>query len=187
MTCKRGRHCSVHLFWFQWKFVIFPLFAGLFSLSLCLSLCWDLVDFKLGGLILSSLLASCILGFHQRSCLHDMFANIALRNSVHYIEYHFDFYISFTIFLTGLAWIDWVKWVFVVSLFLVAILLLSNTDWWVDENTLPWRGQRDDEVTPWWRTSHQRRGKEGHSVVPASNLGSYETSKADRWRPIKAP
>ena len=32
MTCKRGRHYSVHLFWFQWKFVIFPLFAGLFSL-----------------------------------------------------------------------------------------------------------------------------------------------------------
>ena len=73
---------------------------------LSLSLCWDLVDFKLGGLILSSLLASCILGFHQRSCLHDMFANIALRNRVHYIEYHFDFYFIFTIFLTGLAWID---------------------------------------------------------------------------------
>ena len=37
-TCKKGRHCSVHLFWFQWKFVIFPLFVGLFSLSLSLSL-----------------------------------------------------------------------------------------------------------------------------------------------------
>ena len=42
---------SIHLFWFQWQFVIFPLFVGLFSLF-----CWDLVDFKFGGLILSSLI-----------------------------------------------------------------------------------------------------------------------------------
>ena len=37
--------------------------------------CWDLVAFKLGGLILISLLASCILGFHERSCAHDMFVH----------------------------------------------------------------------------------------------------------------
>ena len=108
-TCKKGRHCSVHLFWFQWKFVIFPLFVGLFSLSLSLSLsCWDLVDFKLGGLILSSLLASCILGFHRRSCVHDMFANIALRNSVHYIAYHFDFTLFSQYFLW--VWHGLIEW-----------------------------------------------------------------------------
>ena len=63
--------------------------------------CWDLVDFKLGSLILSSLLASCILGFHQRSYAHDMFANNVLRNSVHYTTCHFDFYYFSQYFLSN--------------------------------------------------------------------------------------
>ena len=77
---------------------------------------WDLVDFKLSGLILSSLLASCILGFHRRSCVHDMFANIALRNSVHYTACHFDFLLYFHNISYG-SGMDYVKWVFIASLF----------------------------------------------------------------------
>ena len=35
--------------------------------------------------------------------------------------------------------------------------------------------------------SHHWHGKESHSMMPASSLGSYETSKTDRWEPNKSP
>ena len=66
---------------------------------------WDLVDFKLSGLILSSLLASCILGFHQRSCAHDMFAILLCEIVSTTLHVILIFYFIFTIFLTGLGWI----------------------------------------------------------------------------------
>ena len=68
---------------------------------------WDLVDFKLSGLILSSLLASCILGFHQRSCAHNMFAILLCEIVSTTLHVILIFYFIFTIFLTGLAWIMW--------------------------------------------------------------------------------
>ena len=66
---------------------------------------WDLVDFKLSGLILSSLLASCILGFHQRSCAHNMFAILLCEIVSTTLHVILIFYFIFTIFLTGLGWI----------------------------------------------------------------------------------
>ena len=36
-------------------------------------------------------------------------------------------------------------------------------------------------------SSHHWRGKESHSMMPASSLDSYETSKTDRWEPNKSP
>ena len=46
----------------------------------------------------------------------------------------------------------------------------------------------NDEVIPSdEKISHHRRGKESHSMMLASSLGSYETSKIDRWKPNKSP
>ena len=46
----------------------------------------------------------------------------------------------------------------------------------------------NDEVIPSdEEISHHWRRKENHSMKPASNLSSYETSKTDRWEPIKSP
>ena len=46
----------------------------------------------------------------------------------------------------------------------------------------------NDEVIPNdEEISHHWRGKESHSMMSASSLSSYETSKIDRWEPIKSP
>ena len=46
----------------------------------------------------------------------------------------------------------------------------------------------NDEVIPSdEEISHHWRGKESHSMMPASSLGSYETSKTDHWEPNKSP
>ena len=111
-TCKKGRHCSVHLFWFQWKFVIFPLFVGLFSLSLSLSLSlspvgiWLISNLVVWYWVLFLLVVYWV--FIEGSCVHDMFANIALRNSVHYIAYHFDFTLFSQYFLW--VWHGLIEW-----------------------------------------------------------------------------
>ena len=45
----------------------------------------------------------------------------------------------------------------------------------------------NDEVIPSnEETSHHWQGKENHLIKPASNLGSYETSQADRCEPIES-
>ena len=46
----------------------------------------------------------------------------------------------------------------------------------------------NDEVIPSdEEISHHWRGKESHSMMPISSLGSYETSKTGRWEPNKSP
>ena len=46
----------------------------------------------------------------------------------------------------------------------------------------------NDEVIPSdEEISHHRRRKENHSMKSASNLSNHETSKIDRWEPIKSP